>query len=42
MDRYLEQREKALTQSFIRMEEMQSKINSQMQTLTNSFANNKK
>jgi len=38
LDRYLEQREKALSQSFIRMEEMQSKLNTQMQTLTNSFA----
>ena len=41
MNRYLEQREKALSQSFIRMEEMQSKLNTQMQTLTNSFANKK-
>ncbi|MDA9961709.1 flagellar filament capping protein FliD [Opitutales bacterium] len=42
LERYLEQRESALTQGFIRMEEMQSKISTQMQTLTNSFANNKK
>jgi hypothetical protein len=42
LERYLEQRERALTQGFIRMEEMQSKISTQMQTLTNSFANNKK
>ena len=37
MNRYLEQREKALSTGFIRMEEMQSKINTQMQTLQNSF-----
>jgi flagellar capping protein FliD len=42
LERYLEQRENALTQGFIRMEEMQSRINTQMQTLTNSFASNKK
>ena len=42
LERYLEQREKALTQGFIRMEEMQSKISSQMQTLTNSFTSNSK
>jgi flagellar capping protein FliD len=42
LERYLEQRERALTQGFIRMEEMQSKISSQMQTLTNSFASNSK
>jgi flagellar capping protein FliD len=41
LERYLEQRERALTQGFIRMEEMQSKISTQMQTLTNSFASNK-
>ena len=41
LERYLEQRENALTQGFIRMEEMQSKISTQMQTLTNSFANKK-
>ena len=42
MDRYLEQRENVLRQSFIRMEEMQSKLNTQMQTLQNSFAGNRK
>jgi hypothetical protein len=38
MDRYLEQREETLSAGFIRMEEMQSKLNTQLQTLTNSFA----
>ncbi|MFP6886081.1 MAG: flagellar filament capping protein FliD, partial [Opitutales bacterium] len=42
MNRFLEQRENALSQSFIRMEEMQSKLNTQLQTLTNSFASSKK
>ncbi|MBT7740243.1 MAG: flagellar filament capping protein FliD [Opitutae bacterium] len=41
LERYLEQRERALTQGFIKMEEMQSKISTQMQTLTNSFASKK-
>jgi flagellar capping protein FliD len=38
LDRYLEQREETLSAGFIRMEEMQSKLNTQLQTLTNSFA----
>ena len=38
LDRYLEQREETLSAGFIRMEEMQSQLNTQLQTLTNSFA----
>ena len=37
MERYLEQREKTLSEGFMRMEEMQSKLNTQLQTLQNSF-----
>ena len=37
METYLEQREKTLSDGFMRMEEMQSKMNTQLQTLTNSF-----
>jgi flagellar capping protein FliD len=40
-DKYLESRERILSQGFMRMEEMQSKMDTQMQTLQNSF-NNKK
>ena len=36
-ERYLEQREKTLSEGFMRMEEMQSKLNTQLQTLQNSF-----
>jgi len=42
IDKYLESREKILSEGFMRMEEMQSKMDSQMQTLQNSFNNNKK
>ena len=42
LDSYLEQREETLRAGFMRMEEMQSKINTQMQTLQSSFNNNKK
>ena len=41
-DKYLEQREETLRAGFMRMEEMQSKINTQMQTLQSSFNNNNK
>ena len=34
---YIEQREKTLSEGFMRMEEMQSKLNTQLQTLQNSF-----
>ena len=37
LERYLEQREETLSRSFIRMEEMQSRMNTQLQTLQNSF-----
>ena len=37
MERYLEQREKTLSEGFMRMEEMQSQLNTQLQTLQNSF-----
>ena len=37
MKRYLEQREKTLSDGFMRMEEMQSQLNTQLQTLQNSF-----
>ena len=37
LERYLEQREETLARSFIRMEEMQSRMNTQLQTLQNSF-----
>ena len=36
MERYLEQREKT-HDGFMRMEEMQSQLNTQLQTLQNSF-----
>lgn len=42
IDKYLESREKILSDGFMRMEEMQSKMDSQMQTLENTFNNNKK
>ena len=38
MERYLEQREKTLSDGFMRMEEMQSQLNTQLQTLQNSFS----
>ena len=41
IDKYLESREKILSDGFMRMEEMQSKMDSQMQTLEGAF-NNKK
>lgn len=37
LERYLVQREESLSQSFIRMEEMQSRMSTQLQTLQNSF-----
>ena len=37
MERYLEQRENTLSAGFMRMEEMQSQLNTQLQTLQNSF-----
>ena len=40
LEYYLEQREETLRAGFMRMEEMQSKINTQMQTLQSSFNNN--
>ena len=40
LELYLEQREETLRAGFMRMEEMQSKINTQMQTLQSSFNNN--
>ncbi|MEK9773195.1 MAG: flagellar filament capping protein FliD [Opitutae bacterium] len=42
IDKYLESREKILSEGFMRMEEMQSKMDSQMQTLEGAFNNNKK
>ena len=42
IDKYLESREKILSDGFMRMEEMQSKMDSQMQTLEGAFKNNKK
>jgi len=42
IDKYLESREVILSEGFMRMEEMQSKMDSQMQTLQNTFNNNKK
>ena len=42
IDKYLESREKILSDGFMRMEEMQSKMDSQMQTLNGAFNNNKK
>jgi flagellar capping protein FliD len=42
IDKYLESREKILSDGFMRMEEMQSKMDSQMQTLDGAFNNNKK
>ena len=41
IDEYLESRERILSEGFMRMEEMQSKMDSQMQTLQNSFLNKK-
>jgi flagellar capping protein FliD len=37
LERYLEQRESTLSEGFMRMEEMQSKLNTQLQTLQSSF-----
>ena len=37
LERYLEQREQTLSEGFMRMEEMQSKLNTQLQTLQSSF-----
>ena len=37
LERYLEQRENTLSAGFMRMEEMQSQLNTQLQTLQNSF-----
>ena len=42
IDKYLESRERILSEGFMRMEEMQSKMDSQMQTLEGAFNNNKK
>ena len=42
IDKYLVSREKILSDGFMRMEEMQSKMDSQMQTLQNTFINNNK
>ena len=42
MEKYLEQREKTLSDGFMKMEEMQSKLNTQLQTLQSSFSSNKK
>jgi flagellar capping protein FliD len=42
LDKYLESREKILNDGFMRMEEMQSKMDTQMQTLQNTFNNNNK
>ena len=41
LERYLEQREQTLSEGFMRMEEMQSKLNTQLQTLQSSFKNSK-
>ena len=38
LDRYLESREKVLSEGFMRMEEMQSKMDTQMQTIQNAFS----
>jgi len=37
LERYLEQREETLSNGFMKMEEMQSQLNTQLQTLQNSF-----
>ncbi len=42
LDKYLESREKILSDGFMRMEEMQSKMDTQMQTLQSTFNNNNK
>lgn len=42
LETYLEQREETLREGFMRMEEMQSKTNTQMQTLQSTFNNNNK
>ena len=42
IDKYLESREKILSDGFMRMEEMQSKMDSQMQTLEGAFNNKSK
>jgi flagellar capping protein FliD len=42
LDKYLESREKILNDGFMRMEEMQSKMDTQMQTLQSTFNNNNK
>jgi len=39
LDSYLESREKVLSEGFMRMEEMQSKMDTQMQTIQNAFSN---
>jgi flagellar capping protein FliD len=39
LERYLEQRESTLSEGFMRMEEMQSKLDTQLQTLQSSFKN---
>jgi flagellar capping protein FliD len=41
LDSYLESREKVLSEGFMRMEEMQSKMDTQMQTIQNAFSNKK-
>lgn len=41
LDSYLESRERILSEGFMRMEEMQSKMDTQMQTLENTFSNKK-
>ena len=41
LDSYLESREKILSEGFMRMEEMQSKMDTQMQTIENAFSNKK-
>ena len=40
LERYLKQREETLSEGFMRMEEMQSKLNTQLQTLQSSFKSN--
>ena len=42
LDKYLESRERILNEGFMRMEEMQSKMDTQMQTLQSTFNNNNK
>jgi flagellar capping protein FliD len=42
LEKYLESREKILSDGFMRMEEMQSKMDSQMQTLEGAFNNKSK